>query len=40
MVGYKNMCKELLQGTAVAPSHMYLFPLGTKLLIGITCKVY
>ena len=26
------MCKELLLGTAVAPSHMYLFPLGTAVL--------
>ena len=36
----KNMCKELLQGTAVAPSHMYLFPLGIKCFIGTTGKVY
>ncbi len=33
------MREELLLGTAVAPSHMYLFPLGTKDLIGTTRKV-
>jgi hypothetical protein len=36
----KNMHEELLLGTAVAPSHMYLFPLGTKYFIGTTGKVY
>ena len=35
----KNMREELLLGTAVAPSHMYLFPLGTKYFIGTTGKV-
>ena len=29
---FKNMREELLLGTAVAPSHMYLFPLGTVVL--------
>jgi len=33
------MREELLLGTAVAPSHMYLFPLGTKYVIGTTGKV-
>lgn len=37
---FKNMREELLLGTAVAPSHMYLFPLGTKYFIGTTGKVY
>ena len=36
----KNMCKELLLGTAVAPSHMYLFPLGIDCFIGTTGNVY
>jgi hypothetical protein len=33
------MREELLLGTAVAPSHMYLFPLGTKDFIGTILKV-
>jgi hypothetical protein len=33
------MHEELLLGTAVAPSYMYLFPLGTKLFIGTTLRV-
>ena len=37
---FENMREELLLGTAVAPSHMYLFPLGTKYFIGTTGKVY
>ena len=39
MIDLKNMREELLLGTAVAPSHMYLFPLGTKYFIGTTGKV-